>query len=431
MSRIIPISLALLFSFMFLGCGTGDEASLGQHSFTITEETGVRVAESVGGPRYAGELFRYEKILEIRPDSTQPDSYLARPTHIVMDDEGRFYVADRGNHRIVVYEQDGRYRTTIGRGGFGPGDLMNPYSLRIRGDTLFVYQFFQPARLTLFRTDGSCIDVITSTWQSMSRYAGTTLPHLTWAEDGSLIESLYQQDLVSDRQSSRLLVRTKSASGDSLTTLVVGSIDTDQMISFDELGHRSLTIRFNGFPCAVYRGGGQIAVTTGLEPVIRCFDLSGRLTKEVRLDLPPSAVTTQDRRSLFEYLDGEYRGLAEELGEQDIRTRWARYERDHPILPGHKAYWCYLYYDDAGRYWLQIPEAGGRVFPSNHCYSYRILSAEGEYLGDTICPPMAEALGLGSGVQQNLLLTLVENPDTGERIPTVFRISPTVGGPPF
>jgi hypothetical protein len=425
MSRLLSAAAVLLCPVAFLCCCSGSDRGPGPHTFAITEEADVRIARSGGGPRYPEELFNYEKILEIRPDSTQLDSYLAYPSDIVMDREGRFYVSDQRNHRIVVFEPDGRYRRTIGQEGSGPGDLMNPSRLEIRGNTLFVGQYSLPARLTLFRTDGSFIDVVMSRRQDPGGIFGGTLPILTLAEDGSLIESLYHTDLVSDGVVTRLLLSIKSSRGDSLSSLVVGPIATAVEVAFSDLGKRFFDVCFNGFPYSVYGCDGLLATTTGLDPEVRFFDLTGNLVREARLDFPPPKVTAEDRRSLFVFLDQQYRSLATELGEQHVNTRLAKYERDHP---DYKAYWCFLYTDDIGRCWLQIPEAGGRVFTTNHRYAYRVLSAEGEYLGDTTVPPIVQALGLGSEICRNLLLTLVEDPETGERIPTIYRITSAVPG---
>ncbi len=76
-------------------------------------------------PKYAGELFTYEKILEIRPDPDNDVSLLYQPSAFTTDGDA-YYVADTYNHRIAVFDLQGNYVRSIGRQGEGPGELQYP-----------------------------------------------------------------------------------------------------------------------------------------------------------------------------------------------------------------------------------------------------------------------------------------------------------------
>jgi len=78
--------------------------------------------------------------------------------------------------------------------------------------------------------------------------------------------------------------------------------------------------------------------------------------------------------------------------------------------------------DDTGYLWLPSPEsaeaqeaAGGRML-------YRLLSPEGEYLGDMRFPPVSLRIehGYASGI--------VTDEETGDKIPTVWRLIPSAEG---
>lgn len=54
------------------------------------------------------------------------ESLLFRPMSLFFDSEGSLYVADSGQHAILIYGRDGRFRSRIGRKGEGPGEFRMP-----------------------------------------------------------------------------------------------------------------------------------------------------------------------------------------------------------------------------------------------------------------------------------------------------------------
>jgi sugar lactone lactonase YvrE len=53
------------------------------------------------------------------------------PSDIAFDSQGNVYVLDTGNHRIQKFDTGGKYLTTIGREGQGPGEFQYPQALAI------------------------------------------------------------------------------------------------------------------------------------------------------------------------------------------------------------------------------------------------------------------------------------------------------------
>jgi len=61
------------------------------------------------------------------------------PQALTISKEGIVYIADTMNHRIQVFNQEGKYLQTIGQKGQGPGDILEPSSIALdRNNNLIV-----------------------------------------------------------------------------------------------------------------------------------------------------------------------------------------------------------------------------------------------------------------------------------------------------
>ena len=85
------------------------------------------------------------------------------PQDAVFDSEGRLFLADRGNERVVVLDREYNYSYSIGNislttrdgvRGTGPGELSNPSGVALNSTHVFVAERFNN-RLSVFTLDGS------------------------------------------------------------------------------------------------------------------------------------------------------------------------------------------------------------------------------------------------------------------------------------
>src|SRR5688500_18644888 len=82
---------------------------------------------------------------------------LSRVSQVAFDREENLYVLDGGNHRVLVFNPQGKFIRKFGKKGGGPGELLSPVgiALTIAGEVA-VTDLGRPA-VSLFKKDGSFI----------------------------------------------------------------------------------------------------------------------------------------------------------------------------------------------------------------------------------------------------------------------------------
>lgn len=109
---------------------------------TLRDSNGVREFEVTG----SAEIVTTESGL------------LAAPFHMKVDEDGKVYVLDWQDSRILVFDGDGQHLRTLGSEGSGPGELRRPGGLWIYGDTLRVADAGN-GRLQLWTRNGRYLDM--------------------------------------------------------------------------------------------------------------------------------------------------------------------------------------------------------------------------------------------------------------------------------
>ena len=78
---------------------------------------------------------------------------LSGPQDIAWDSSCMLYVADMDNHRIQVFDEDGRYVREFGQEGSGHGELFGPHYIDVARDLVYVSEFGNN-RVSVFDTSG-------------------------------------------------------------------------------------------------------------------------------------------------------------------------------------------------------------------------------------------------------------------------------------
>ena len=78
------------------------------------------------------------------------------PRNLAIGPDGRIYVADSGNHRIQVFDEDGQFLTSWGSFGSDPGLLNEPWSLALDDEYVYVTDTWN-YRIQKFTLDGDFV----------------------------------------------------------------------------------------------------------------------------------------------------------------------------------------------------------------------------------------------------------------------------------
>jgi hypothetical protein len=393
-----------------ISCAGPDESG---HRFRVGQQNGMPVAETTGGPKFTDDLFSYEEVLRILPDEEQPETLLHLPAQFTLGDDGNYYVCDNGSYRVAVFDADGHFVRSFGRQGGGPGEFQSMGIVDLSDGVLTIFDTVQQ-RTSMFTTDGAFIRQVTI-------HGGEIARELVPLEEDLLLSIYRTSEMKGEEQWEGMKGLITAATRDTVALLEVPPAHLRMWIR--GANSASFYVYFTAFPRVGYSWSRGLFLYDPRQPELRWFDRRGSLSRIDRIDLPRIPPSREDRQLMERYWDRRIEE-AEERARASART-----VRDNLTFGEYVPFWTTVTVDDAGYCWLgqyepteKKEEAGGSAF--------RVLSPEGEYLGDTRWPfvAFADYLVRGVTIANGYLLAIERNPETYEMIPTVYRISPAVAG---
>ena len=141
------------------------------YSFSQKIETvdGVRVIHNEKGGMWGSSPKVELKLIQTIGDINVEDENLAfrSPRDIVLDSAGNMYILDASNNRIQKLSPKGKFISSIGRRGQGPGEFYIPRSIEMDAkDNLHVFDAGN-RRIQMFTSDGKVSKTIKFTQLSM------------------------------------------------------------------------------------------------------------------------------------------------------------------------------------------------------------------------------------------------------------------------
>ncbi|MGD8278833.1 MAG: 6-bladed beta-propeller [Gemmatimonadota bacterium] len=406
LARVLA-AVALLVS----ACTQG-EADAAPERFRVDVEGGVSVARTVGGPLYDAELFTLEPLLTLSQDPDEPESLLFRAGSITIGPDDRYYVADRGNGRIAVFDTLGRFVQAIGREGSGPGEFRGPTVQPFAGDVLSVFDF-NLQRESRFLLAGGLLET--------TRVPGNGLAiGLQRLPDGRLlrygVESREESEI---GWSGRTLTLLSADGADTVWTLATDLVAENRLarvqVADGSWSTLSTDLPFPPVATAAWVPGHGFLLGAGDQPELRWYDLEGRLTRRIVFEPPIHELTAAVKRQYEERLWQQRVAAAERRGRTPTPVR-------DVVYPDEPGLWSWAVADDAGNVWLLDTWSEELGLDEGRGHRFHVIAADGRYLGTTLAPTVRFQ------VHGDRLTALVEDPVSGEIVPTVFRIVHAVPG---
>jgi len=125
--------------------------------WTISVPEGTRIIEYAAVPmEERTERIELVEDLVIGERDNDPNYIFYNPAAVAVDSDRQIFVLDAGNHRVQVFDWEGRYLRTLGTEGHGPGELAGPTGIAVAGDHLIIGDI-EHQRYSVWALGGSLI----------------------------------------------------------------------------------------------------------------------------------------------------------------------------------------------------------------------------------------------------------------------------------
>ena len=314
---------------------------------------GVVHVRNAGAPR-AGSLTERVRLGSAGLETTDSNQVFGRIAGVVADANGRIYIADANAHQIRVFDEGGAFLHRFGSEGAGPGEVRALQSIGIMGDTLAVLDWGN-ARLGLFSTDGEWLDHR----QYMALSGSGIRLHMTGSHElympfvGAVGE---QRGLLFVRQTPGGARDTLSASlhvGAPAATTMRERASALAVLCRHSAGRGISLYSADLAPSAIVVPAPDAlrAAASGAEYSIAFVDAAGDTVRVIERDLASGPLNDE------EWAD-EQRRFQEFLDQFDDESCEPRTLPRPPV----RRMLLSIFFDDAGRTWVERETATGRVF---------------------------------------------------------------------
>lgn len=149
----IPYFLVLIMALAFLA-SCGEKELKEEYPAEITTVEGVEVVSNPDFPMQGTFRYSMEEDLSIGVMEGDEKYMLNKPQEIKIDKNGSMYVLDWGDACINVYDENGTYLRTIGRKGQGPGEFDTPAYYDVSSDGRIFLMDTRNRRVVIFDVQG-------------------------------------------------------------------------------------------------------------------------------------------------------------------------------------------------------------------------------------------------------------------------------------
>lgn len=347
--RCRALSASLLLASV-AACGGGD--------------AGAKALPAGSDPRVGVPGWRAQAAAAVGGAEADEREQLFNVVSVAEDPEGRFYVLNVGDRRILVFDTVGKYLRTVGREGRGPGEFIAPRTLApVGADGLYVLDLMQRRISRFRRSDGGHLsDFTVGAW-------GKQVPRdMRASQTGTVAVEFRPGPSIGGGGGKPALVPIDTVTGEVRRDAAV-EVDSVRRLetSAETKGARRVQLidaPFTARPVWAVDARGSIVFGTGTEYAVFRAD-SGKVRPAFRVAASAQPVTDRDRE--------------EWLGQPTRESL-----RGKVSFPANKPFYTGLLMDPAGLVWLEVPTASGARSWAVHDPSGRLLGqvefAEGQRL---------------------------------------------------
>lgn len=109
---------------------------------------------------FAKEEVSFVECIKTMELMATPDGKIKMPSDVALDEGGRIYVVDSGNHRVVVYAKNGDFLLSYGKEGKGVGELYFPVGITVTKSGRVLVADRGNQRIQVYGRDGEYINTI-------------------------------------------------------------------------------------------------------------------------------------------------------------------------------------------------------------------------------------------------------------------------------
>lgn len=145
--------LTLTVIFSLINCTNSEK------TFTVEEIDGVKYVSNLLETSDTDFAFDLELVMSFGESESEDENYnLYWISDVEVDNSGIIYILEGGNHRIQKFSKEGKYVKTLATQGSGPGELINPMSMKLFDDNLLYVSNSYSTSIEVVDTEGNYVE---------------------------------------------------------------------------------------------------------------------------------------------------------------------------------------------------------------------------------------------------------------------------------
>jgi hypothetical protein len=372
-------------------------------TYTVRDSAGIQIVESSRPAWQSSSRWQLapEPSLRIGSANGEPQYLLHSVRGASRLDDGRIVIANGGDKSLRFFAADGRFITSVGRGGRGPDEFVWMMGLIRAGDSLYVDDP-QQGITAVFNLAGARVGSIKMNHPAPFQFRLTGVQR-----DGSLLQVVHaQMPGAQPAAASRLatntrLLRSRPASSAPDTILSLPGAVYARIGGMTDIIPFSMGAAVAATPDAVFYGWPE-------SYDIRVHDNNGNLLRRIRRAWVGPQITNADREFWRKMLTNPGNTEPLRAGVAEGMKQFA----DNVTFPRTHAAFGNLYADRAGNLWVRrmpLDRIAGAPFrpwerPDDPMPNeWDVFDARGVWLGSMALPPLFTVQEIGDNYMLGVL----------------------------